>query len=129
MKLFIHSSDMRYSCKTCMLHGHLGDCDASYFISSINDVHSIDVPDYITINTLAHIIKDKENMTVHNFENMILQCDRTPIFPGWVRDHAWQMSASDQQLQNYRYLTNGKLNEIPYINDDSHINIVFRCRG
>ena len=99
------------------------------FIQSIHTpLYSIDVQDYITINTLAHIIKDKENMTDENFKGMRLFCDGKQLYDS---GHFWpvQMSASDQQLQNYQYLTNGKLNEIPYINDDSHIIIIFRCRG
>ena len=116
MKLFIHS-------------GYSREYDGGYFNSTTNDIYSIDVQDYITINTLAHIIKDKENMTEDNFIAMRLIYDGKMLYPQYPLDHAWQMAASDQQLQNYQYLTNGKLNEIPYINDDSHINIVFRSRG
>ena len=115
MKLFIHSFSCEY--------------EDGCFNSTTNGVYSIDVPDYITRTTLAHIIKDKENMTEHNFVAMRLINDGKWLYPTIPQGHAWQMAASDQQLQNYQYLTNGKLNEIPYINDDSHINIVFRCRG
>ena len=116
MKLFIHS-------------GYSREYDGGYFNSTTNDIYSIDVQDYITINTLAHIIKDKENMTEHNFIAMRLIVDGKQIYKILPRDPAWQMSVSDQQLDDYRYLTNGKLNEIPYINDDSHIYIIFRLRG
>ena len=109
MKLFIHSKSCEY--------------DDGHFNSTTDDIYSIDVQDYITINTLAHIIKDKENMTEHNFEAIRLissgiQYYPLPllVYPG-CRAHA------------ERYGMLNKLNDIPNLNDDSHINIVFRLRG
>ena len=98
MKLFINSKSCEY--------------DGGHFNSITNDIYSIDVQDYITINTLAHIIKDKENMTEHNFESMRLISSGELIYPlSWSRDHSERYSILNK------------------LNDDSHIYIIFRVRG
>ena len=74
MRLFIHSNSCEYSCCACS--------GREIFDSTTDDVYSIDVPDFIKINTLVHIIKDKEHMTDHNFQAMRLLCNGKIIYPG-----------------------------------------------
>ena len=89
----------------------------------LNDIYSIDVQDYITINTLAHIIKDKENMTEHNFVAIRLISSGIQYYPLPLLVYPGGRAHAE------RYGMLNKLNDIPNLNDDSHINIVFRLRG
>ena len=80
--------------------------DGGHFNSTTDDTYSIEVPDYITIPTLAHIIKDKENMTEHNFNAMRL-ISLVPLPAG----------------RHY------KLNESPLFINFPQIRVWFRVRG
>ena len=124
MKLFIRSWSCEYE----------GGC----FNSTTDDVYSIDVPDYITRTTLAHIIKDKENMTEHNFAAIRLISDGKLIYPkppiplalpgipAHLQRSREQMEMARHNVMTYKH---SKLNEISDINDNSHIYLMFRIRG
>ena len=130
MKLFIHSFSCEY--------------EDGCFNSTTNGVYSIDVPDYITRTTLAHIIKDKENMTEHNFEAITLLSapeaeegarwiypkPPIPIFlpsiPAHLQRSSEQMEIALLNVMTYKH---SKLSEISDIDDNSHIYFIFRLRG
>ena len=131
MKLFIHSFSCEY--------------EDGCFNSTTNGVYSIDVPDYITRTTLAHIIKDKENMTEHNFEAITLLSapeaesishkriypkPPIPIFLPSIPAHL-QRSSEQMEIARHNVLTykHSKLSEISDIDDNSHIWYYFRLRG
>ena len=95
MKIFIKSNSCEY--------------DGGHFNSTTDDTYSIEVPDYITIPTLAHIIKDKENMTEHNFKAMRLI---TPV-----------------PRLNFPAGRHYKLNESPLFIIYPQIRVSFRVRG
>jgi len=126
MKLFIRSWSCEYE----------GGC----FNSTTDHVYSIDVPDYITRTTLAHIIKDKENMTEHNFAAIRLISDGKLIYPkpsmpivlpGIPGSGLRQRSREQMEMARHNVMTykHSKLNEISDINDNSHIYLMFRIRG
>ena len=129
MRLFIHGNSCEYSCCACS--------GRENFDSTTDDVYSIDVPDFIKISTLSYIIKDKENMTEHNFQAMRLLCNGVCIYPSPMTpmqcpsmcDQPRSRSVVEQLWEKYRLLSRGKLNEIPNLNDESHIHITFRMRG
>ena len=129
MRLFIHSNSCEYSCGACS--------GREIFDSTTDDVYSIDVPDFIKINTLVHIIKDKENMTEYNFKAMRLLCNGKIIYPGPMTpmqfpsmcDQPISRPVVEQLWEDLRLFNHGKLNEIPNLNDESHIHITFRMRG
>ena len=122
MKLFIRSWSCEYE----------GGC----FNSTTDHVYSIDVRDYITRTTLAHIIKDKENMTEHNFEAIRLISDGKQIYPGPfpplpLRHSPERRSREQIRMAWHNVMTykHSKLSEISDINDNSHIRFLFRIRG